>query len=35
MSYLATALATLKGAANAEMLQLLRANNEAISTQAE
>ena len=35
VSYMATALATLKGATNAEMLQLLRANSEAISTQAE
>lgn len=35
LSYMATALATLKGASSAEMLQLLRANDEAISTQAE
>lgn len=35
LSYMATALATLKGATNAEIQQLLRANSEAISTQAE
>jgi hypothetical protein len=34
-SYMATALATVKGASNAELLQLLRANDEAVSSQAE
>lgn len=35
MSYMATALAVVKGASNAELLQLLRANDEEVSRQAE
>lgn len=35
MSYMATSLAVVKGASNAELLQLLRANSEELSRQAE